>query len=113
MPAAVPTTRSTSRGTDTPITEAVYSGFARGFSAEKAHLQTSPADGSGAVNAAVAASGMSNVEYGSIRTRLTIYAAYAKSNKTPDVSSIFPAADIAVLNAHKNDIVQMMSQQLR
>lgn len=91
------------------MTEVEYGQFARGFTAEQAKLKASPNDMAGAINAGVAASGLSNTDYITVRQKVAMYAPYARANKVDQISNVLSAQDMAVLNAHRSEIVQMMT----
>lgn len=112
-PAAQPAaaTRSASRrpalAGGTPLTEAVFSQFMRGAAAENSYRKSKPNDAQGALNAAVAASGLSKADFASVQTKVTMYGAYASQNRETSLNGMFTAGDLTVLNAHKSDIAQL------
>jgi hypothetical protein len=90
------------------MTDAEFGQFAQGFAAEQARLKTNPGDMAGALAAGEAASGLSKVDYITVRQKVMMYAPYAKANKTDQIGRLFSAQDLTVLNAHKSEIIQMV-----
>jgi len=88
------------------MTEAEYGQFSRGFAAEQAKLKTAPGDMAGALNAGIAASGLNRNDYVMVRQEVMMYGQVARANKTDQAGSLFSAQDLAVLNAHKSEIIQ-------
>ncbi|HEY5086572.1 MAG TPA: hypothetical protein VII66_04350 [Gemmatimonadaceae bacterium] len=94
------------------ITEPVYGQFTRGAAVQKALLKSNPRDAPGALSAAVSASGLTKADYSSVQNRVMLYNAYSSSNNIAKLNSpSLTAADIAVLNAHKSDIAQLMANR--
>jgi hypothetical protein len=105
-----PSTRAApARSGGAQMTEAEYGQFSRGFAAEQATLKTTPGDMAGALKAGVAASGLNNNDYLMVRQEAMMYAQFARANKTDQAASLFSAQDLAVLNAHKSEIIQRMA----
>jgi len=98
------------RGGGAAMTEAEFGQFTHGFTAEQARLKTNSGDMAGALDAGVTASGLSKVEYITVRQKVLMYAPYAKANKNDQLGKVLSAQDLAVLNAHKSEIIQMMAQ---
>jgi hypothetical protein len=90
------------------ITEPVYGQFARGAAVQRALLKANPKDQAGALAAALSASGLNNADYSVLRSRAGLYYAYAQSNTLANATGVISAPELAVLNAHKADVLQLM-----
>ena len=86
----------------------MFSQFMRGVSAENAYRKSKPNDQSGALNAALTASGLSKADFATVQSKVDVYGTYASKNKEASLGAIFTAGDMTVLNAHKSDIVQLV-----
>jgi DNA-binding protein HU-beta len=102
------TPAASTRGGVALMTDAEFGQFAQGFAAEQARLKTNAGDMAGALAAGEAASGLSKVDYITVRQKVMMYAPYAKANKTDQIGRLFSAQDLTVLNAHKSEIIQMV-----
>jgi hypothetical protein len=112
MPAATKPAAATARpargGAQPPITESVFTQFARGLSAQNAHLKSKPGDAIGAMNDGIAASGLSEAEYASVDSRVMMYGGLANKNQEAQANRILDVGDLTVLNAHKSQIIQLL-----
>jgi|GEM_PF-2358702 len=102
------TTRTASAPAQLSITEPVYAEFARGAAVQQALLKANPKDQAGALTAAVSASGLTKADYAVLRSRVGLYYALAQSNALANATGVISAPELAVLNAHQADVMQLM-----
>jgi hypothetical protein len=107
-PAAPATSRGTRGGAPPPVTEPLFAQFMRGRAAQSAHLKAKPGDDAGAMDEAVAASGLSKQDYASVNSRATMYGTFASKSKEGQLGGVLDAGDLAVFNAHKSEIVRLV-----
>ena len=100
--------RTASAPAQLSITEPVYAQFARGAAVQRALLKANPKDQAGALAAALSASGLNKTDYSILRSRVGLYYAYAQSNTLENAAGVISAPELAVLNAHKSDVLQLM-----
>jgi hypothetical protein len=86
----------------------VYGQFARGAAVQRALLKANPKDQASALAAALSASGLNKADYSALRSRVGLYYAFAQSNTLANATGVISAPELAVLNAHKADVLQLM-----
>jgi hypothetical protein len=89
------------------VTEAVYAQFTRGFAVEKALRKANPKDAGNALSTGVTTSGLSQSDYTAVKTKLTVYYGFALGKQKVN-TPLLTTQEVAVLDTHKDDVVQLM-----